>query len=253
MYLAYLDESGDPGLVRSPTTHFVLSCVLVHDTRWLETLDQVIDLRRRLRDSLRIPTRAEIKAAHFKVGKGVFRQVVYPIDFRMTVLRALLTWQQRLPIKVFAIAIDKAAADARGAEPREAAWRFALQRIHTFCRKAGTTGARAMIFPDEGHGYFIRRLMRRLRRYHTVPAFWGPGHFHINLDRIIEDPNDRSSALSYLAQLADWNAYAAHRSQYVAPSPPVPGDAWDELGPVLLRAVNQNTGGPPGIVLWPRP
>jgi len=39
MYLAYLDESGDTGLVNSPTAYFVLSCVLVHESNWLESLN----------------------------------------------------------------------------------------------------------------------------------------------------------------------------------------------------------------------
>jgi hypothetical protein len=37
MYLAYFDESGDSGLVGSPTKFFVLSCVLVHQDDWLAT------------------------------------------------------------------------------------------------------------------------------------------------------------------------------------------------------------------------
>jgi hypothetical protein len=171
MYLAYLDESGDPGVINSPTTHFVLSCVLVHDSRWLETLDGLIDMRRRLRDRFGIPPSAEIKASHFKVQKGVFRQVVLPIDQRMKLFRGLLTYQAReLPIKVFAVAIQKAAAAARGYDSRRAAWKFALQRIHTFCKKVKASEY-AMIFPDEGHGFFIRRLMRELRRHHTVPNY----------------------------------------------------------------------------------
>lgn len=174
MYLAYLDESGDPGLVRSPTTHFVLSCVLVHESRWLETLDGLVGIRRRLKAAFGIPMGAEVKASHFKVGKGIFRHLDLPIDERMRFYRGLLTVQAQihLPVKVFAVAIEKAAAAAHNYDPRKAAWKFALQRIHTFSKKErrGEGGDRAMIFPDEGHGSFIRGLTRELRRYHTVPA-----------------------------------------------------------------------------------
>src|SRR6187549_3511639 len=156
MYLAYLDESGDPGLVNSPTTFFVLSCVLVHDSRWLETLDALIVLRRRLRDKFGIPPSAELKASHFKVQKGIFHDIVLPIDQRMKIFRGLLKYQTYLPIKVFAVAIDKAAAATHGYDSRKAAWKFALQRIHTFSKRSGDY---AMIFPDEGHGFFIRKLM----------------------------------------------------------------------------------------------
>jgi hypothetical protein len=207
-------------------------------------------MRRRLRDKFGIPPTAEIKGSHFKVQKGVFRKIVLPIDQRMKLFRGLIKYQERFPISVFAIAIEKAAADARGHhDAQETAWLMALQRIHTFSKKAKDL---AMIFPDEGHGFVIRRIMRRLRRHHTVPQFWGQGIIREPLTTIIEDPNERASHLSYFSQLADWNAYAAHRSQYISPAAPVPTDAWDQLGRVMLRAVNQNTGGPPGIVRWPR-
>ena len=51
--------------------------------------------------------------------------------------------------------------------------------------------------------------------------------------------------------MADWNAYAAHRSPYVAPSAGVKDNLWDALGGTRLLDVNAVRGGPPGIVLWP--
>lgn len=260
MYLAYLDESGDPGLVRSPTDWFVLSCLMVHERDWLACLDEIIKLRRRLRDNVGIPTRVELKAAHFRAGKGALRKHTPSLDVtgRMRLFRGLLTYQARLPISVFAVAIHKARQAARDAQrgpeytSRFRAWQMTLQRIHTHCSK---TNERAMLFPDEGHGYYIRALMRRFRRHHTVPAFFdreNVGQREIPLNLIIEDPNDRSSSHSYFGQLADWNAYAAHKSKYVAPNAPIPDDSWDQLGRVLNRDVNKLTGGAPGLVIWPR-
>ena len=46
MYLTYFDESGDTGVVNSPTTWFVLNAVLVHETAWLETNEALVRLRR---------------------------------------------------------------------------------------------------------------------------------------------------------------------------------------------------------------
>ncbi len=51
MYLMYVDESGDPGTVNSPTRYFVLSGLVVHELSWLATLDSLIDFRRRMRDT----------------------------------------------------------------------------------------------------------------------------------------------------------------------------------------------------------
>ncbi len=248
MYMAYFDESGDSGLDRSPTTFFILACVLVHETSWLEALDSLIELRRDLRRRHGIPTRPEIKGKHFKNGRGIFNSLGWSRQQRMSLYHRVMQYQaQDLPIRVFAVAVEKRAAKLRGWESRHAAWTFALQRVNRFCVR----DERAIIFPDEGHTYFIRRLMRKMRRFHVIRAHWGPGTMRFPIVRVLEDPNERSSADSYFVQLADWNAYAAHRSQHVDPMPGVPGDLWDELDATLLLEVNRVRGGPPAIVRYP--
>jgi hypothetical protein len=250
MYLAYFDESGDAGLVNSPTTFFVLSCVLVHETRWIETLDALVDLRRRLKAKYGIPTRPEIKATDLRRGRGPLLPLRWSLADRMRLYQGLMLYQQRnLPaITAFSVAINKVPAAMKGWEPRLTAWDFTLQRVDRFCQPQGE---RAMIFPDEGHGAFIRRLLRRKRRFGFVPRRFGGGNFKLPTQRIVEDPNDRQSHDSYFTQLADWNAFAAHRSSYIDPMPNVPEDLWDRLGDRRLLAVNALTGGPPGIKVHP--
>lgn len=43
MYLIYEDESGDSGTLNSPSRYFVLSGLVVHELRWLATLDAIVD------------------------------------------------------------------------------------------------------------------------------------------------------------------------------------------------------------------
>jgi len=247
MYLAYLDESGDAGLRTSPTTHFVLACVLVHESSWLETLDSLVRLRRDLKSSYGIPTRPEIKAIDFRRGRWPLTALGWSRQRRMDLYRELLRCQNRMNIRTFAVAIEKAGAATRGWDARSAAWTFTLQRINRFCGDEEW----AMIFPDEGHGFFIRNRLRAMRRYHNVPKHWGEGTTSFRIQRIVEDPNDKKSQDSYFIQLADWNAYAAHRSGYVAPLQSIPDNLWDELGAVLIKEVNNVRGGPPGLVLYP--
>jgi hypothetical protein len=120
--------------------------------------------------------------------------------------------------------------------------------VNRFCED---DDERAMLFPDEGHFPFIRHLIRRMRRFQYVPRRWGGGSFSAPATRIVEDPNDRTSGDSYFIQLADWNAYAAHRSSYIDPVPAVPPDLWDQLADRRLLAVNALAGGPPGIKVYP--
>jgi hypothetical protein len=152
-----------------------------------------------------------------------------------------------LNMHIFAVAIQKHGANTRGWGPLKAAWTFTFQRINRFCGDA----ERAMIFPDEGTIFYIRRTLRRMRRFHHVPLHWGGGTAAFPVSRIVEDPNSRRSQDSYFIQLADWCAYAAHRYSGVHPVSKTPDDLWDELASVLVLDVNKLRGGPPGIVRYP--
>jgi hypothetical protein len=124
-------------------------------------------------------------------------------------------------------------------DARQAAWTFALERIDRFCRDPEE---RVMVFPHEGHTYLIRGLMRKMRRFHQVRGHWGDSKIAFPIVRVLDDPNERSSVDSYFVQLADWNAYAAHRSQYIDPATKLPSDLWDELGETLLLQINRVSG-----------
>ena len=247
MYLAYFDESGDSGPVaRSPTKFFVLPCVLVEDGTWLSVLDRLVRVRRRMRTLWKFPTTPEIKASDFRKSRGVFVGSRLSAADRGEIFCKLLGYQDRLGLTSFAVAVNKRSLHA-GRDPRDVAWQYALQRVDTFCRKRGQFAA---LFPDAGHGYFIRRMVRRLRRHQIIAGHFG-GLLNIRGERIVEDPSDRHSHDSYFIQVADWTAYAAHRSPYVDPAPPPFNSAWDAIGGARLLAVNRLRTGPPGIVLYP--
>src|SRR5271166_1785855 len=65
MYIMYVDESGDTGLVKSPSTYFALSSLVVHESRWRELIESLIAFRRTLRTVYGLPLRMEIHAAEF--------------------------------------------------------------------------------------------------------------------------------------------------------------------------------------------
>jgi uncharacterized protein DUF3800 len=65
MYLMYVDESGDCGLPvnGSPTNHFCLSGLVVHELRWKETLSELAAFRRWLRGRYSVNIEDELHAA----------------------------------------------------------------------------------------------------------------------------------------------------------------------------------------------
>jgi hypothetical protein len=157
-----------------------------------------------------------------------------------------MRFQLKVGVRTFAVSVAKDKPKTVK-DPRDAAWQWSLQRLERF----GTaTQENIAIFPDSGHGQFIKNKLRRMRRHNPVPSAFVQGASLLRPTRnIVEDPSDRLSHESYFVQLADLNAYAAFR--HVRPVPTFGGQMWDELGPARVLEVNALRGGPPGIVSWP--
>ena len=248
VFIVYLDESGDKGWNNSPTDFFVLTCILVHETFWLQNLDSLVGLRRRLKERWGINTRVELKSEDFRWGHGAFKGLDIGLRDRMNIYKDVMEFQPNsLSTSNFAVAIQKSKLTDKTKDARYWAWEFALQRINRFCV---AKGERAILLPDEGHASFARKLLRQMRRIHTISGHYG-GVLDIPVQLIVEDPQSQRSHDSYFIQVADWNAYAARRSPYIEPTGKVRKDLWDKLGDSLLLEVNQIRGGPSGIVKWP--
>lgn len=257
VYICYFDESGDSGVKNVYSRWFVLNCLAVHETDWLSTLNALVGLRKDLRNTYGILPSRELKGADFRNGRGAFAGLGLGRPARMDIYRQIMNYQSALSIRTFSVAVRKVGAQERGWEPRYCAWTFAFQRLHTMCSKDNDY---CSVYPDEGHGFFIRKRIRSMRRFHHVPKYYGPGNLPLPVDRILEDPNDRRSQDSYFIQMADLNAYASHRSQYVHSLNKVPDDLWDclstEAGDARHLPVNElqpEWNKPPGIVRYPRP
>ena len=247
MYFAYFDESGDTGMAQSPTATFALSCLLLHDRDWLSALDQTIAFRRYLRDKFHIAPRSELKAAWLIHNKGDIRASGLSYPARLAAYRAAMRFQRKVGLfRVFTVLIVKSRIVKLPADVREIAWRYAVQRLERF----GTSAKDNLhVLPDEGHGDFIRKKIRLMRRFNQVPSAFGGPTLERNAENIVEDSSDRRSQESFFVQLADLNAYAAFRK--VFPGEKVGENIWDELGNARILEVNSLRGGPPGIVVWP--
>lgn len=251
MYIAYLDESGDSGSVaKSPTGHFVVGCVLIDARDWIAWLDHMKVWRAALRRSHGIPVAPELKASSgFLRGGGAFRPLGLSRLDRMELYADGLRHLSNGPFsKVFAIAIEKGQAAGKGwNDAWLPAWTFAMQRLDRF---STDSDERVLVVHDQGHDFLLKRLLRKTRRHQIIRGHFG-GSLKIPSRRIVEDPVSRMSHDSYFIQVADWLAFAAHRSTYVDPKGPYSQGLWDLVAPVHLTEVNKVTGGPPGIVLYP--
>jgi Protein of unknown function (DUF3800) len=250
MYLAYMDDSGDPGTAGgSPTPTYTIACVFVRDTDWVDLFEHLIRFRRYLRENFGLRMRQEVKANELVLGKGPWLSLGFGDRARKRVYRSFMRFQARVgTVRTFAVVIDKSKC-ASPDEVREKAWRHTLERVETFARHNNVT---VMLFPDSGEYDRFRKLSREMRRFSQVGAMVGGGTLSRPLSTfLIDDPVERDSAQSYFVQLADLNAYAAYRKE--RPDPLFPQTMWDELGPAILTDVNKyKPRENPGIVRGPR-
>ncbi len=249
--MAYVDESGDKGLQGSRS--FALAAVLLTAAQWPGVFDELIDFRRFLRRTVRLPVRAEVKANHIIGNRGAFRSLGLSEATRYRIYRMHMRLQPKLDLQTFAVVIDKAESARRYplTDPREIAWEWLFQRIERYSTKSNTP---ILVLHDEGETLMVRRLARKARRAGVAGSAFGTGVLRRPARLLVDDPVPRNSSQSYLLQLADLAAYAAFRRCY---SPPprvnqiVPTGMWDELGDARLAVVNYMSGGRTGLVQGP--
>lgn len=248
--MAYVDESGDTGVVAGSSHTYTLGCVLIDVDLWPEAFDQLLDFRRRLRDSFGLPMRAEVKANYLLRNSGTFRGLNLSPSQRQLIYRAHLRVLTDLPARAFAVTVDKRGKAHSSDHVFDLAWEGLMQRLERTSTKEKVT---FMISHDEGENDAVRRWVRRSRRYLTAGSAFGTGSFTNPARRLVDDPIPRRSDQSYMIQLADLVAYAAFRS-VVPPGNSIaavcPQRMWSEIGSATHTAVSGlRPRAAPGIVL----
>lgn len=220
MYLMYVDESGDTGVTGSPTRHFALSSLIVHELRWEAALQQLIEFRRRMRDSFGLKMTEEIHAAGMINKPGPLVRISR--NDRLRILTALVDEITRLPdVNAINVVVDKRPSDSSEIV-FDRAWQTLIQRFENTLSHRNFPGPanpdeRGLIICDQTDAR-LNRLLRKMRRYNPVPnqGAFGGGYRDLRVKYIIEDPVHRDSKDTYFLQVVDTIAFFLY--QAVAPN-----------------------------------
>ncbi|MEP0235010.1 MAG: DUF3800 domain-containing protein [Roseobacter sp.] len=247
----YVDESGDTGLSRSPTRYFTLSGIVVHETRWRDFLNALIEFRRTMRRVHNLPMRGEIHSSEF-VNKRPFDLDRHT---RLTILRNCLDEIAKLDfLSITNVVVDKK-GKAADFDVFNKAWLTLFQRFENTLVHSNFPGNfrgnNGLVVTDATAGKKLSMLVRKMAVHNYIPHDLGinEGARNIPITRIIEDPHGKDSAQTLPIQICDVVAYFLQqrfcpnsyirrkRAQYY----------FDRLSPVLnLRESRFN---PLGIVL----
>lgn len=257
MYLMYVDESGDRGLMMngSPTRFFALCGLVVHESKWRDYLDQLVEFRRVMRTMYGLKMKEEIHGSEFIThpGQKILR-ITRPN--RLAILRAFLNEMVKLrDVRVIPVLVDKQGKPAT-CDVFELAWTALIQRFeNTLSHRnfpSRQSADRGVIFADRTEKKKLTSLMRRMRRYNPIPskAELGGGWRDLPVEMVIEDPNFRDSIDSYYVQAADVAAYflyqLANPCKYIRQKGACA--YFRRLEPILLKAAAPSDPAGLGIV-----
>ena len=243
MYVLYVDESGDVGSKPGSSPCFVLSGFVVHELRWHDTLESIVDFRRRARARYGLKLREEIHASHFIHKPGDLSRIAK--SMRLRLLRDVIDFQARLPhVSVLNVVVDKAGKPA-DYDVFQAAWKAVIQRFENTISHRNFPGPQdsrdsGLLVVDQTDEINLRALTRRMRIYNPVPKIDGSGYRQLPIRTMVEDAVHRNSLHSYFIQMSDVNAYFLYQKQ--APGGYIRRKGarhyFDRLDPVLCKVAS---------------
>lgn len=257
MYLMYVDESGDVGLPLpprpSPTTHFALSGLVIHESLWRDFINRMLAFRKQLKATYGLPIRMEIHASHY-IRNTPIKGLSQPT--RLAILRDFLDELASINyISITNVIIDKQ-TKAAGYDVFNAAWNALFQRFENTMLHGNFPGGHSdsfgLVLTDNTDGGKLTRMVRRMAVFNPVPhrqSTFGPGYRNLPIIRIIEDPHLKDSRTSHAIQACDTTAYFLHQkfhpNSFIRRS--AAQNDFDRLLPVLNRVAA--TYHPQGIVV----
>lgn len=259
MYLVYADESGDPGQSPGGTSFFVVSGLIIHETKWNNSFKTITDLRRKLRSTYGVGQRIAWHATDIVNAHGDYHhsQSGLSASQRFAFYREILETLAGLDhLRVLNVFIRK--DQITGTPPRdlfEWAWELFIQRLHNSLGPNGALPGKnehGLLITDRTHDDQLRRLHRRMRAHNPVPSqFPDKPARQILAKRVLEDPVPRASQDSYFVQAADLIAFALARRDYPRANLAPYGFSgfFNLLDPILLKEASRKD--PQGVVFWP--
>jgi len=211
----YVDESGDCGHIignGSKTRYFILCGLVLHELKWKEILDSLIDFRKQMKAAFGLRLREEIHSSHLINKPGDLQRIE---KFkRLEILKFHADFLAKInEISLIPVIVDKQGKSANY-DIFESAWKILIQRFENTIAHRNFPGPRnpddkGMIFADNTDNKKLMAVLRKMRKFNPIPnqAWAGPGTKNILVSSVIEDPNFRDSRHSYFIQAVDVCTY----------------------------------------------
>ncbi|RMH14259.1 MAG: DUF3800 domain-containing protein [Planctomycetota bacterium] len=217
----YVDDSGDTGLISngSPTRHYCLTGLVIHELRWADTMRELLSFRHWLKRKYKVYLDDELHASEMLSKPGHCPQSLARLrkHERAAILRHHADQLARLPdIRLINVCVDKASGkDQDSHSVFRRAWFALFQRFENTILHRNFPGSpneheRGLVFPDGMDCARLKAHLDDMRVRNPLFVRQRDGS-RVSIDEpirlLIEDPVCRDSRHSYFIQAADCAAY----------------------------------------------
>lgn len=248
MFLMYVDECGDKGMSHESSRYFILSGLVVHESKWLSLGLVLSDALKDIYRKYSLDSRLEL---HAKAMLGRSEKGYSDIGKhdRLLLLRDVMKTEANLGeyMRIVNVVVDKS-GKSYGYDVFTNAWDAIINRFENTIRARNFPAdnplnrEHGMLIVDETDENPLRAHVRKMRHNNVLPSSIYPGtSYQRNLVSVIEDPLHKKSQDSIFIQLCDVNAYflkqkidpnttiVKHKARYL----------FDILEPVLLKQASR--------------
>lgn len=239
MHLIYIDDSQD-------RPHNVFSALAIPHRNWNVAFEYIKKWRTHLRNVHGIPLGLELHSTSFLSGRGSEGTLAHLSRHRRSQIFhkhfEVVEFMERWGVRVFNV--------CNASDDQFRAFERLLNRIN---RTMVAWDSYAHLICDEGKERQYIAMVRRMRVHNPIPSnqgVWPDGaeRMNIPIERILEDPQFKSSQKSYFIQTADILAFGLLRRE--VPTPRARQHrihrSFDQLDLTLTRECNRND--PCGII-----
>ena len=205
-YLAYFDETGDDGIVKYSSDHFVLTSIYMPADKWQDNFNVLQAMRKDLRKDFGLHVTEEFHTKQFLTDKNPYRNYGWTIAQKQEILKRYTIALASLDMQCINVIIDKTKVRTNTYPVLENALTYSVQRIEN------DSGGRwkYVILSDKGRVGIMSHTARKIRAFNPIPSMFGADYRNQPIKNMIEDILEKDSKESYFIQSCDFVSYFAH-------------------------------------------
>lgn len=205
-YLAYFDETGDDGLIKYSSDHFVLTSIYMPSEKWQENFEIIRTMRKGLKQDFGLHITEEFHTRQFLTDKNPYRNYGWNVQQKQDILKRYTRALASLDMQCINIIIDKTKVKRATYPVLENALIYSVQRIEN------DSGGKwkYVIISDKGRVGIMNYAARKIRAFNPIPSMFGDDYRNQPIKNMVEDILEKDSKESYFIQSCDFISYFAH-------------------------------------------